>query len=84
MIRAWIANDQLVASLKIGAWGSEQNVNEEHAWGRILSDLVRMLATALQSNYGGEQTEIVHRLWERLTQELELSEGKSFPGTFLE
>ena len=84
MVRAWIANHQVHASLKVGLWDETPNVDEEQVWGRILADLARMIATALEGQHGGSRQEIVERLWHHLGSELAAAPGSGYRGEFID
>lgn len=51
MLRVWIAEQGLHCSLKIGMYRETMNVPEEKAWGKILADVTRHIAHALQTGY---------------------------------
>jgi len=45
--RVWIANKGLHCSLKIGLYDGRTDVDEEKAWGIMLADLARHVASAM-------------------------------------
>ncbi|WP_249341926.1 DUF5076 domain-containing protein [Stenotrophomonas maltophilia] len=54
MLRVWIAAKGLHCSMKVGMYREQFEVPEEKAWGRILADVARHLASALESGYGAD------------------------------
>lgn len=54
MLRVWIAAKGLHCSMKVGMYREQFQVPEEQAWGRILADVARHLANALESGYGAD------------------------------
>jgi len=50
MLRVWVAGGQLHCSLKIGMYRDSMGIDEEVAWGTILSDAARHIAQALQND----------------------------------
>jgi len=54
MLRVWIASRGLHCSMKVGMYEETHDVPEEKAWGKILADVARHVANALESGYGAE------------------------------
>lgn len=48
LLRAWVAENGLHCSLKVGVYEAE-GIPEEQAWGAILADAARHIADALES-----------------------------------
>src|SRR6516164_7846260 len=51
MIRLWLANEKLHCVLNIGFW-EDRGLDERHAWGVLLADMVHHIANAHESEYG--------------------------------
>lgn len=51
MLRAWIAEGSLLCSLNIGMYVEGTDVREEDAWGTILADAMRHVASGLSKRY---------------------------------
>lgn len=47
LIRAWIANQGMHISLRIGAWEHDPSIDESYCWGIVLADAVKHIADAL-------------------------------------
>lgn len=75
MLRVWIAGKGLHCSMKVGMYKEQFNVPEEQAWGRILADVARHLANALESGYGAEAGLSLGEIQESFNNEL----GKNPP-----
>jgi hypothetical protein len=61
MLTAWIAENGLHCTLNVGMW-KEQGRNEPKAWGILLADVVRHLASAIEQEGGApmeQTTEVV-------------------------
>jgi hypothetical protein len=54
MLRVWIAAKGLHCSMKIGMYKESYKVPEENAWGTMLADIARHVATALHEGYGSD------------------------------
>ena len=70
MLSAWIAERGLHCTMNVGMWHAEGR-NEPAAWGVLLADVVRHLATALESENGVDASDILADIVESLTQELD-------------
>ncbi len=62
MIRAWVAEGQLHAQLHLGEWLRDGKVDEASAWGVVLADIARHIASGLQEITGEEQSAQLTRL----------------------
>lgn len=69
MVRAWIANQGLHCSLRIGYW-EDVGVKEEKAWGMFLADVVRHVADALAGS-GKVKSETVAEIRKSFLAELD-------------
>lgn len=70
MLSAWIAEDGLHCSLKMGLWdGTETDSNA--AWGILLADVVRHIANATQQEKGKPFDNTVEKILEAMNNELE-------------
>ena len=70
MLSAWIAENGLHCSLKIGVW-HENGRDEARAWGILLADAIRHIANALQENYGQSAPEAIASVLDALQNELD-------------
>jgi hypothetical protein len=70
MLRVWIAEQKLHCSLKIGMYHETEGVSEQHAWGVILADVARHVASALASGYGLDKEESVRKIRDAFSKEL--------------
>jgi Domain of unknown function (DUF5076) len=70
MLRVWIAEAQLHCSMKIGMYREKMNIAEEKAWGIILADVTRHVATALESAYSGSRENSIRAIRECYFEEL--------------
>lgn len=52
MIRVWIAQRKLHASLRPGIYHGREGVSETRAWGIVLADVARHVASALGKEFG--------------------------------
>ena len=50
LIRAWIVNGRLQASLKVGLWESESMQEEIENWSCILKEVISMIGSALSTD----------------------------------
>jgi hypothetical protein len=70
MLRVWVADRQLHCSLKIGMYRDGMGIDEELAWGTILSDAARHIAKALHPGDPRLASESLAKLVEKLNAEL--------------
>ena len=71
MIRVWIAERGLHASLKVGLYEDRPDIREERAWGRILAD-------ALVTSEGMDRDVVVEAIKAAFNEELQApSSGRS-------
>lgn len=70
MIRGWIAERGLSCTLNLGHWHRHSTVDERQAWGVLLADLCRQIATELQEVTQDDPTESLRVLVEALLSEL--------------
>ncbi|WP_240790706.1 DUF5076 domain-containing protein [Stenotrophomonas sp. TEPEL] len=75
MLRVWIAAKGLHCSMKVGMYREQFEVPEERAWGRILADVARHLANALETGYGADANASLREIQECFNNEL----GKNSP-----
>ena len=69
MLSAWIAEKGLHCSLNIGMW-QDNGRSEAPAWGILLADTIRHIASALQEQYGHAAPDTVATILESLHREL--------------
>lgn len=70
MLSAWIAEDGLHCSMNVGLWRVEGR-DEPAAWGVLLADVVRHLASAIESQHGVDANDVIADIVDSLNQELE-------------
>lgn len=70
MLRVWIAERGLHCSMKVGMYRETMKVPEEQAWGKILADVARHLANALESGYEGNSAESLTRIVDSFNKEV--------------
>jgi Domain of unknown function (DUF5076) len=58
MLRAWIAEGGLHCSMKVGMYLESTSVSEEKAWGILLADVTRHLASALEQGHSRDRSEV--------------------------
>ncbi len=69
MFRVWIAQNKLHCSIKIGMY-SENNIDEEDAWGTILADCARHITMALSREFGANQEVSIQKIRAKFNAEL--------------
>ncbi|WP_367346184.1 DUF5076 domain-containing protein [Stenotrophomonas bentonitica] len=70
MLRVWVASRGLHCSMKVGMYEESFNVPEVQAWGKILADVARHLANALESGYGAEAEASLQAIRDNFNAEL--------------
>jgi hypothetical protein len=70
MLRVWIAERGLHCSMKVGMYRETMNVSEEKAWGKILADVARHLARAMESGYSTDAAESLQKIRDSFLKEL--------------
>lgn len=70
MLSAWVAENGLHCSLKIGMW-QENGHNEPRAWGVLLADVVRHISNAVQEEYGEPADETADLIVQALMREFD-------------
>jgi hypothetical protein len=70
MIRVWIASKRLHCSIKVGMYQESSKVREQKAWGIILADVARHVASALESGYGMDRQSVLHEITRAFNSEL--------------
>ncbi len=78
VLRAWVANGSLHASLKI-----PDDWPEPYHWGVVLSDVMRHLADAYKRHHGIEVGETVRQIQEEIAVQLD-SQTRDVSGDFIE
>jgi len=68
MLRVWIANQGLHCSMKVGMY-VEQGVDEERAWGIMLSDVIKHVSRALSREYSHPEDEAGRKILRYLIEE---------------
>ena len=66
LVRAWIADNNLICSLDIGRFGEEEAI----MWGVLVSDIVRHVADALHQQQGMAVEEAIEKIRKVLDSEL--------------
>ena len=73
MIRGWIAKGNLCSALNLGHWYRHSEIDERSAWGVLLADLTRQLATSLEDVTGDEPADSLKVIVEAFIAELSQS-----------
>lgn len=71
MLRVWIAERGLHCSMKVGMYRETMNIPEEKAWGKILADVARHIANALEAGYATKAPESLQKIRESFIEELD-------------
>jgi hypothetical protein len=71
MLRVWIASKSIHSSMKVGMYRETMNVSEERAWGQILADVARHVASALEQAYALDKTKSLEQIRESFNKELD-------------
>jgi hypothetical protein len=71
MLRAWIAEGALFCSLNIGMYVEGTDVREEEAWGTILADAMRHVASGLTKRYDRSYQDSLNKMRARFIAELD-------------
>ena len=71
MLRVWIADKRLHSSLKIGMYRETMKVKEEKAWGRILADVARHIADALEEAYSANREDSLSEIRAAFNRQLD-------------
>ena len=75
MLRVWIAEQGLHCSIKVGMYEEIGKGPEEHAWGKILADIVRHLANGLERGYARDRDGAMRSIVDAFLEELERESG---------
>jgi hypothetical protein len=70
MLRVWIADHQLLCSMKIGMYKESFDVPETEAWGTILADVTRHIANALSERYSMDIHSVIAEIENKYFAEL--------------
>lgn len=70
MLRVWIAEQKLHCSMKVGMYRDSMNIPEEIAWGTILADVARHVASAMSSMYGERGDECLVKIRDSFINEI--------------
>ncbi|WP_084217332.1 DUF5076 domain-containing protein [Xenophilus azovorans] len=73
MLRVWIAERGLHCSIKVGMYRETTRVPEEVAWGKILADVAKHVANALETGYSTRADESLKKIQANFIKELEAS-----------
>ena len=71
MVRAWIVNGGLQASLQMGVW------EDVRAWGILLADLVKYVADAKEKDGGIDRSHTIKQVRKSIDAELDASTCES-------
>lgn len=69
MLSAWIAEEGLHCALNIGMW-QDDGRDEAGAWGILLADTIRHIASAMREGYGHSTPDTIAAVLESLHAEL--------------
>lgn len=81
MLRAWIANQGLHCSVRIGMY-QDRNIDEARAWGILLADVARHVSQALEGAYGTPMSAYLANIAAHMKAELDLPTSET-DGSFL-
>ena len=70
MIQAWIADRGLACSLNLGHWHHHSELDERQAWGVMIADLAREIATQLEAVTNHDPGESLKVIVEAMLAEL--------------
>jgi hypothetical protein len=70
MLRVWIAERGLHCSMKIGMYLEKTQIAEEEAWGTLLADITRHVASALEEAYARDGSEVIQKIQRSYLAEL--------------
>lgn len=70
MLRVWIAGRGLHCSMRVGMYLESTQIEEETAWGILLADITRHVASALEQGYRRDEAEAVQRIQRSYLKEL--------------
>ncbi len=71
LIRAWIADEGLHCSLKVGVWQGPEVDDETTGWGILLADVIRHVADDLHRSHGRESGRTIDAIRAVLESELD-------------
>jgi hypothetical protein len=71
MLRVWDAERQFHCSIKVGMYHETMDIPEGRAWGVILADVARHIATAMESTYSADRAQIVQEIRDNYLKELD-------------
>ena len=71
MVRAWIAEGDLLVMLNIGFWeNASSQIDEREAWGMLMADMARHIANAHETEYGRDPRETLKVICEAFEHEI--------------
>ena len=70
MLRVWIAERGLHCSMKVGMYFEKTHISEEKAWGVLLADITRHLASALEEGYSLRKLDVLNEIRQSYLEEL--------------
>lgn len=62
ILRLWIAEHGMHCSMKVGTAQEAFKMPESVAWGRILAEVARYVASAMQAGYGSDPAETLQAI----------------------
>lgn len=71
ILRVWIAESGLHCSLKVGMYHETSATPESQAWGKILADVTRHIAAALESGYSMNKGQVQNEIRTEYLKELD-------------
>jgi hypothetical protein len=71
MMRVWVAQKRMHTALNIGVYHGRPGFTEETAWGMMLADAARHVASALQKEFGLDPVESLHTIRAQFDAELD-------------
>ncbi len=77
--RIWVTRSDLLVSLNVGLYAAETSASETTAWGDIMADTIKHLASAISLRYDMSPTRAQQEILARCTDSL-ASYDKNFTG----
>src|SRR4051812_17044920 len=74
MIRAWIADEGLHCTIRVGIKGKEETI----FWGILLADLTKHIGAALEKDAGYDKAEAIREIRTQMNAELDSPSDETF------
>ena len=78
MIRVWLAHEDVHVSLLLGMWEDAEDcdVDEREAWGNLLADVARHVASGMAQSHAWDQLATLRRIKQAFLENLDLQERR--------